>query len=86
MDKRCAAVTEFIKDVSENIECRITPIYDAFGPSIVDPEIECIVVTEETCKGGHMVNEKRKVVQLLQRHFQRFFSFFQTVSTNCPQI
>lgn len=59
LEIRQNAVKEFIDDIS-SIRCEIYPISDAFGPSIVDPDLEAIIVTEETLKGGHAVNEKRK--------------------------
>lgn len=35
------------------------PLDDPFGVSVVDPLLECIVVSEETRKGGEAVNKKR---------------------------
>lgn len=62
--ERCRDVIEFVADVSYGIECRAVPIIDPYGPSIVDPELECIVVSEETAGGGDAVNRKRKELGL----------------------
>lgn len=61
IEMRCNLVKEFISDVSENIDYRVMPIFDPFGPSIVEKDINAIVVSEETLKGGNLVNEKRIV-------------------------
>lgn len=61
VESRIKDVSEFIADVSR-VECRAEPITDPYGPSIVDPDLECIVVSEETYKGGLAVNAKRKVL------------------------
>lgn len=60
VEERIEGVKEFVADVS-SVECRAEPIVDPFGPSIVDPDLQCIVVSEETYKGGLAVNAKRKV-------------------------
>ena len=38
----------------------IVPISDPFGPSIEDPSIGCIVVSQETIRGGQKINQIRK--------------------------
>uniref|UniRef100_T1J8H0 Cytidyltransferase-like domain-containing protein n=1 Tax=Strigamia maritima TaxID=126957 RepID=T1J8H0_STRMM len=61
---RIRDVEEFIDDVKPNVDHFVTPISDPFGPSIVDPELDCIVVSEETIKGGLLVNEERTKKEL----------------------
>ena len=41
-----------------NIE--IVEIHDPFGPTITNPQIQALVVSEETRGGGLMVNQKRR--------------------------
>lgn len=60
VDQRISALKEFLTDIDPTISYNIVPIYDPYGPSIKVPEYECIVVTEETLKGGYRVNEERK--------------------------
>uniref|UniRef100_A0A915DEN5 Cytidyltransferase-like domain-containing protein n=1 Tax=Ditylenchus dipsaci TaxID=166011 RepID=A0A915DEN5_9BILA len=64
VEQRCKEVEEFVLDVSDGIEIRAVPISDPFGPSIVDPEMECIVVSPETFKGGQAVNHERQAREL----------------------
>uniref|UniRef100_A0A0R3RRY8 CTP_transf_like domain-containing protein n=1 Tax=Elaeophora elaphi TaxID=1147741 RepID=A0A0R3RRY8_9BILA len=59
-EKRAKAVQEFVKDISCSVRCEVHPIMDRYGPSIVDPDLKAIVVSNETEKGGHAVNDKRK--------------------------
>jgi phosphopantetheine adenylyltransferase/dephospho-CoA kinase len=42
------------------LELRGEPIIDPYGPSIIDPQLQCIVVSKETFKGGEAVNRKRQ--------------------------
>ncbi|XP_077979319.1 bifunctional coenzyme A synthase-like [Glandiceps talaboti] len=58
---RISDVMRFLKDVKPSVlhDQSVVPIIDPFGPSIVDPDMQCIVVSEETRKGGDMVNERR---------------------------
>lgn len=65
VDERIHVVEEFVKDVS-HIKISAVPINDPYGPSIVMPDIKCIVVSEETLKGGEAVNIKRRVYFFLK--------------------
>lgn len=59
VDNRIENLKNYLVDVNENINYNIVPIYDHFGPSIEIEDLECLVVSEETLKGGEKVNEKR---------------------------
>uniref|UniRef100_F1KWB0 Bifunctional coenzyme A synthase n=1 Tax=Ascaris suum TaxID=6253 RepID=F1KWB0_ASCSU len=60
LEVRQKAVKDFVEDVSNKVRCEVHSISDAFGPSIVDPDLEAIIVSQETLRGGHAVNEQRK--------------------------
>ncbi|XGW21173.1 hypothetical protein V3C99_004265 [Haemonchus contortus] len=57
---RARAVEEFVYDVADTVACIAEPIEDPFGPSIRIPDLEAIVVSQETVKGGEAVNRVRK--------------------------
>nr|XP_006818858.1 PREDICTED: bifunctional coenzyme A synthase-like [Saccoglossus kowalevskii] len=61
IEERISDVVGFIRDIKPSVlrDQSVVPIIDPFGPSIVDPDMQCIVVSEETKKGGNMVNQKR---------------------------
>lgn len=61
LEIRLKAVQEFVEDVSSSVRCEVHPITDPYGPSIVDPDLGAIIVSQETEKGGHAVNDRRKV-------------------------
>nr|XP_009672461.1 PREDICTED: bifunctional coenzyme A synthase [Struthio camelus australis] len=56
---RVAKLREFLLDVKPSLHYDIVPLQDPYGPSITDPELQCIVVSEETRRGGEAVNKKR---------------------------
>lgn len=58
-DRRVQGLQEFLNDVKPSLKYEIVPLSDPFGPSISDPELQCIVVSEETRRGGEAVNKKR---------------------------
>ncbi|XP_077170269.1 bifunctional coenzyme A synthase isoform X2 [Paroedura picta] len=57
--QRVTQLSEFLVDVKPSLQYEIVPLTDRFGPSITDPHLKCIVVSEETLKGGLAVNRKR---------------------------
>ncbi|XP_029383777.1 bifunctional coenzyme A synthase [Echeneis naucrates] len=56
---RVQRLREFLQDIKPSLQVEIVPLNDPFGVSVVDPELQCIVVSEETRKGGEAVNKKR---------------------------
>ncbi|MED6238538.1 hypothetical protein ATANTOWER_024180 [Ataeniobius toweri] len=68
--ERVQRLREFLQDTKPSLQVEIVPLEDPFGVSIVDPLLKCIVVSEETRKGGEAVNKKRveNGLQLLVLH------------------
>lgn len=60
IEMRMKAVQEFVQDVKPNLEYRVLPIYDGFGPTVTDKTMDLIVLSQETQKGGEMINTERK--------------------------
>lgn len=60
VDVRMEAVRAFVADVSDTVTCLPEPIDDPFGPSITVADLEAIIVSRETVKGGAAVNTKRQ--------------------------
>lgn len=56
---RVQRLQEFLRDIKPSLQVEIVPLDDPFGVSVVDPLLQCIVVSEETRKGGEAVNKKR---------------------------
>lgn len=56
---RVQRLQEFLQDTKPSLQVEIVPLEDPFGVSIVDPQLKCIVVSEETRRGGEAVNTKR---------------------------
>lgn len=56
---RVQRLQEFLQDIKPSLEVEIVPLDDPFGVSVTDPLLKCIVVSEETRKGGEAVNKKR---------------------------
>ncbi|XP_046373874.2 bifunctional coenzyme A synthase-like [Haliotis rufescens] len=57
---RTSAVEDFIKDIKPTIEPDAVTIFDAYGPTVTDPDFQCIILSDETRKGGAMVNTERE--------------------------
>ncbi|XP_073539678.1 bifunctional coenzyme A synthase isoform X1 [Phyllobates terribilis] len=58
-ETRVEKLSQFLVDVKPSLGYDVVPISDPYGPSITDPELNCIVVSEETQRGGQSVNKRR---------------------------
>ncbi|EDV95882.1 bifunctional coenzyme A synthase [Drosophila grimshawi] len=66
VEERIAQLREFLLDIDNTLQYDIVPIDDPFGPTQHDPEMDMIVVSAETLRGGQKVNEIRAANQLCQ--------------------
>ncbi|RMZ95846.1 bifunctional coenzyme A synthase [Brachionus plicatilis] len=58
-DKRCENLKRFLAIVNPDLNVVTQKITDPYGPSITEPDYQCIIVSRETSSGGEKVNEKR---------------------------
>ncbi|XP_068610683.1 bifunctional coenzyme A synthase [Brachionichthys hirsutus] len=56
---RVQKLQEFLRDVRPSLQVEVVPLDDPYGVSVVDPFLQCMVVSEETRRGGEAVNKKR---------------------------
>jgi len=50
----------FLGDLGLAERAEIVPLFDAFGSSVKDPQIEALVVSEETMPNAVRINDRRK--------------------------
>ncbi|XP_072502634.1 bifunctional coenzyme A synthase isoform X2 [Notamacropus eugenii] len=56
---RVKHLSEFLVDMKPSLVFDIVPLLDPYGPAGTDPSLECLVVSEETYRGGLAVNCRR---------------------------
>ncbi|XP_017479592.1 PREDICTED: bifunctional coenzyme A synthase [Rhagoletis zephyria] len=59
VEKRIEEVRGFLTEIDSSLQYEVVPIDDPFGPTQSDPNMDLIVVSAETERGGHKVNELR---------------------------
>lgn len=59
VEKRIEEVRGFLTEIDSSLQYDVVPIDDPFGPTQSDPNMDLIVVSAETERGGHKVNELR---------------------------
>ncbi|KAL5291795.1 COASY family protein [Megaselia abdita] len=60
VEERIKEVEVFLNEIDPTLKYDIVPISDPFGPTKSDPDMDMIIVSKETEKGGLKVNELRK--------------------------
>lgn len=60
VEHRISNVRTFLTDVKPTLQMDVVGITDVFGPTGYDPDVDCIVVSQETSKGGEVVNAERQ--------------------------
>lgn len=60
VEQRIEELKKFLKEIDATLEYEIVPIDDPFGPTKSDPNMDMIVVSAETLRGGEKVNELRQ--------------------------
>lgn len=60
LETRLVGVTDFLIDICPELEQNVVSISDPFGPAVIDPSMNLIVVSEETLKGGQKINDSNK--------------------------
>ncbi|KAF9306311.1 hypothetical protein BGZ74_006665 [Mortierella antarctica] len=63
LDKRVKAVEKFLRVFKRSLVCEAVPLHDIYGPTITDKQLQALMVSKETIKGGAAVNQER-----LNRH------------------
>lgn len=56
---RIEKLSNLMSDLDPGVEHYLEPIYEPLGPSGRDPDMEMIIVSQETLKGGNYVNKVR---------------------------
>nr|CAG8451234.1 2163_t:CDS:2 [Entrophospora candida] len=61
---RIEKVTKFLNSIRCCLEYKVVPLYDIYGPTVITPEIQALVVSKETLSNGEIINEERKKIHL----------------------
>ena len=96
VETRIVAVKTFLHDVKPSLDCLVVPITDGFGPTVPTEEqasreeaasMDLIVLSQETRKGGQMINtEREKLVHIttICHTSNKFPALVKTMSPDCP--
>lgn len=70
IEERMAGVVELVGELDPTIDCRVYAIEEPLGPTRWEPDMDMIVVSEETKRGVEAINKVRKEndLRLLEGH------------------
>lgn len=60
IEERMAGVVELVGELDPSIDCRVFAIEEPLGPTSWDPDMDMIVVSEETKRGVEVINKVRQ--------------------------
>ncbi|CAG8529320.1 7312_t:CDS:2 [Diversispora eburnea] len=60
IETRIAKTNHFLNTINRVLIYEVVPIYDVYGPTVTDPNIQALVVSKETISGAYSINEERK--------------------------
>lgn len=58
-EERKGHVLRFLRTQNQSLKCEPVQINDVWGPTVVIPDIDAIVVSTEVLKGARLINEER---------------------------
>ena len=73
-------VAEFISDIKPGIDIDCVCINDVYGPTAYRADLQCLMLTADTAKGGVIVNEMRA------NNVRRMMSITRSVLPNLSEI
>lgn len=59
LNVRIEALRCCLQDMDPSLKYEIESISDPYGPTVRDASLQCLYVSDETVKGGLMINEER---------------------------
>ena len=59
-EQRKQGILEFLKQVAPKLEVVVSPLTDIYGPSVVEGDLDAIIVSLETLAGAKMINQVRE--------------------------
>lgn len=59
-EMRMEKVKSFIYEIDNTVQCNVVPITDMYGPTKTDNTLNMLVVSAETEKSGHKINQYRR--------------------------
>lgn len=70
IEERMAGVVELVGDLDPSIDCRVYAIEEPLGPTRWEPDMDMIVVSEETKRGVDFINKVREEndLRILEGH------------------
>ena len=63
-EQRCQAVQEYMSSLGREKDITLVKLDNIYGPTLIDPKIDCLVVSPLTEGGAQLINQKRVELNL----------------------